>query len=115
VRKSRYFSYTRTVGRKLDEHHANRKLMKYNKETIERAHLNSSLHKAEIMKSEICGCFYCLKTSKPDEILDWIDNDNPNGETALCPNCGIDSLIGSTSGFPVDNKDFLKAMNKFWF
>jgi hypothetical protein len=89
--------------------------MDYKREIIERAHMNSSLHKAEILKSDICGCFYCLRTSKPAEILDWVDTDNPIGATALCPHCGIDSLIGSASGFPVDNKDFLKAMNKFWF
>ena len=89
--------------------------MDYNREVIERAHINSSLHQAEILKSHICGCFYCLRTSKPDEILDWVDTDNSKGATALCPHCGIDSLIGSASGFPVDNKDFLKAMNNFWF
>lgn len=89
--------------------------MDFKKEIIERAHENSSLHKVEILKSNICGCFYCLMTSKSDEIVDWIDTDNPNNATALCPHCGIDSVIGAASGFPVENKDFLKAMNKFWF
>jgi hypothetical protein len=89
--------------------------MDFKREIIEQAHESSSLHKNEILKSEICGCFYCLKISTPDKILEWIDTDNPKSATALCPECNTDALIGSASGFPIDNKDFLKAMNKFWF
>jgi len=40
----------------------------------------------------------------------WTDT----GETAICPRCSIDSVIGDASGLPV-TKEFLKEMNKHWF
>jgi hypothetical protein len=89
--------------------------MNFNENILRQAHKHSSLHKEEILNSDVCGCFYCIKISKPTDIHDWVDTENPDGPTALCPICGIDALIGSASGFPVDNEDFLKAMNNFWF
>jgi len=74
------------------------------------AHEHSSKHRAEVLASEICGCFYCEKTFGAQEISDWIDDE----QTALCPKCGIDSVIGSASGFPI-NKEFLHQMCEYWF
>jgi len=34
--------------------------------------------------------------------------------TALCPRCGIDSVIGSASGYPI-TADFLLMMRKYYF
>ena len=69
----------------------------------------------EILKSEKCGCFYCLQTFSPDEIDDWHGEDHQELEPlALCPECGIDSVIGSGSGFPIE-PSFLKKMHDFWF
>ena len=34
--------------------------------------------------------------------------------TAICPHCGVDSVIGEKSGFPI-TQEFLKAMHKRWF
>jgi hypothetical protein len=45
------------------------------------------------------------------DILEWTDDD----QTALCPNCGIDSVIGDKTDYPVTDLDFLKQMNTFWF
>ncbi|KAB0489149.1 cytoplasmic protein, partial [Pseudomonas vancouverensis] len=36
------------------------------------------------------------------------------GNTALCPKCGIDSVIGSASNAPV-NPEFLLKMYEHWF
>ena len=72
-------------------------------------HEASSMHREQVFKSEICGCFYCLRAFKPDQINEWTDG----GRTALCPECGIDSVIGSES-YPI-TKDFLKAMYERWF
>ena len=35
-------------------------------------------------------------------------------QTALCPKCEIDSVIGSASEFPI-TKDFLERMHAHWF
>ena len=79
------------------------------------AHVHSSSHRNELMTSDVCGCFYCLESYSPTEIVDWIDKDvNGIGRTALCPKCGIDSVMGSASGYPI-TKEFLKKMHEHWF
>ncbi len=56
-----------------------------------------------------------MATYPPSEIEEWIDEDeNEVGQTALCPKCGIDSVIGSKSGVPL-TKEFLECMNQVWF
>jgi acetone carboxylase gamma subunit len=60
--------------------------------------------------------FYCLEIYSPSEINEWIvaDNDCDRYGTAICPYCGIDSVIGESSGYPI-TKDFLTKMNRYWF
>jgi len=90
--------------------------MKINKTILEEAHKYSSKHREEILNSEICGCFYCEAIFNPSEIEEWVDEDKNNiGQTALCLKCGIDSVIGEKSGFPVNEKEFLEEMYKYWF
>jgi hypothetical protein len=74
------------------------------------AHGRSSGHRAEIDGSGVCGCFYCLARFAPAEITEWVDTDT----TALCPRCGIDSVIGSASGYPI-TAEFLARMRAHWF
>ena len=79
-----------------------------------RAHKHSSLNRAELLRSYLCGCFHCLATFTPAAIVEWIDELGGVGDTALCPLCGIDSVIGSSSGFPI-TLEFLNQMHKHWF
>ncbi|MDO4207195.1 MAG: cytoplasmic protein [Lachnospiraceae bacterium] len=87
--------------------------MKYD---LELAHRFSNNHKPELEKDIKCGCFYCLTIFEPSEIEEWIIADNPCDKrgTAICPHCGIDSVIGESSGFPI-TKEFLLKMKKRWF
>ena len=79
------------------------------------AHRHSADHCAEILASERCGCFHCCETYPPARIEEWIDADAQGvGQTALCPVCGVDSVIGSASGFEVSS-EFLQAMHRVWF
>ena len=84
------------------------------------AHRHCSRHREEILASEKCGCFYCLKTFPPDDIKDWIDEPQTTEKnfvisaTALCPHCGIDSVLGSKSGYAI-TEEFLRRMNQYWF
>lgn len=79
-------------------------------EELKSAHKHSSNHRAEILASVRCGCFYCLAIFSPSEISEWIDN----RQTALCPRCPVDSVIGDASGFPI-TKEFLEQMHAHWF
>jgi hypothetical protein len=77
---------------------------------LELAHKLSIHNRQQISQSEACGCFYCLAVFGPSEIEEWVDC----GDTPLCPKCGIDSVLGSASGFPI-NKEFLHKMKVHWF
>lgn len=79
---------------------------------IDAAHKHSIRHRAEVDASTMAGCFYCLAIYPPGEITEWLDE--VTGETALCPRCGIDSVIGDASGYPV-TKAFLTSMRKRCF
>jgi len=76
---------------------------------IIKAHDSASYHRVELEVSTVCGCFYCLRMFPPSEILEWIDGQ----QTAICPFCGIDSVLGDAS-LPI-TEEFLKAMEQHWF
>jgi hypothetical protein len=82
---------------------------------IQAAHRHSIHHRDEITHSNLCGCFYCCATFPPSDVTEWVDEGSDgHGQTALCPKCGIDSVIGDRSGFPL-SRDFLLEMNSYWF
>jgi hypothetical protein len=78
---------------------------------VGQAHSHSSNNRGELTASDKVGCFYCCEIYSPTLIEEWVDDDT----TAMCPKCGIDSVIGDAAGFPVTDKAFLKAMNEAWF
>lgn len=78
--------------------------------TYDPAHQHSIYHRDEIVRSERCGCFYCLRIFPPSEIEEWVDE----GQTALCPYCGIDAVLGSASGIEI-SEDFLSQMRERYF
>lgn len=76
---------------------------------------HSAHQRDEIGISEPCGCFSCLFIFLPLAVSAWADPDKDGrGQTARCPHCGIDSVIGSASVFPIE-PHFLKAMQRYWF
>jgi hypothetical protein len=76
------------------------------------AHKKCRRNRADIERSQKCGCFHCKRIFDADQFanLDWIDA----GQSALCPFCGIDSVIGDHSGFEITS-EFLKQMHEVWF
>jgi hypothetical protein len=79
-------------------------------DAVAEAHAHSIHHRAEIEASGSCGCFYCMRVFGHEHINEWIDD----GETALCPHCGIDSVLGSASGYEI-SAPFLSRMHSAWF
>jgi hypothetical protein len=69
-----------------------------------------------------------LEVFLPSEIVDWIEKkdlplfrdnvlvrlDGKREPSAICPKCGIDSVIGSSSGYPI-TIEFLSRMKERWF
>ena len=54
-----------------------------------------SRHHRERMTPMIpCGCFHCQAVFSADGIRDWIDD----GQTALCPRCGVDAVLPDVTG-----------------
>jgi hypothetical protein len=84
----------------------------YDKTCLKYSHKGCFINRIEIEANLMCGCFYCLTTFSPTEILDWI-KEPLGGETAICPNCGIDSVLSSK--YPITDVVFLKEMNNYWF
>ena len=74
------------------------------------AHEHSSYHRQEILGSKNCFCFYCCKKFKSKKIKEWIDK----GDTAICPFCSVDAVIGDFSFFSFKKK-FIKQMHNYWF
>lgn len=81
---------------------------------LEGLHRRSSRHRPQILGSEMCGCFYCCSTFPSTTIKEWIDDRDGVGQTALCPRCGIDSVL------PLERVDQVSAellgrMHMYWF
>lgn len=79
---------------------------------VQKAHKHCRNNKEEINNSELCACFYCKKLFKPSEVVKWILF--PSENTACCPYCGIDSVLGNACGYDLTPK-FIQQMNEFWF
>lgn len=90
------------------------------------AHTKSTMNRHAIESSDQIGCFCCERIWDPLEfpIKKWID-DNPlssrtphageNGNaTALCPFCGIDSILAKLSVGKI-TVGLLDQMERHWF
>ena len=75
-----------------------------------KAHVHCTRNRDMLEADTECGCFHCLRVYDPAQIQKWIDN----GQTALCPHCGVDSVIGEGAGYPLTDA-FLKGMHVRWF
>ena len=67
-------------------------------------------NRMEISKSSRCGCISCRTIFAATEVVDYIDA----GQTALCPECGIDAVIGDATGVEL-TAELLATMNKKYF
>ena len=80
-----------------------------NDKTLTEAHYHCAYHRTEIEKSQTCACFDCGATFSPTLISAWTDD----GQTALCPHCGMDCVLGEASGYELTPR-FLEQMRERW-
>lgn len=86
--------------------------MKLTKELSDIYHSHTFRNKGEIDQSMYCHCMSCCKSFPSPIVMDFIKDGEE--ETALCPYCGIDAVIGDSSGLEI-NPEILSALNKRWF
>jgi hypothetical protein len=76
---------------------------------LEQLHKKSQRNRAQLAQAAVCGCFYCLSEYPFEQITKWTDN----GQTAICPVCGIDAVIDFSSA--TANQELLRSMHERWF
>lgn len=81
-----------------------------NKEEMKRIHSHTMSNRKEIEASVTCACINCCEIFKASEVEDYLDE----GETALCPVCGIDAVIGDCTGISMD-REILNELSKEFF
>ena len=70
---------------------------------------SSYKNKEILLKSTDCGCFSCVTIFPPSSIKRWIDN----GETAMCPFCGVDAVLGDATESVTLAR--LRELKEYWF
>ena len=76
---------------------------------LNRLHAYCSHNKELIVTSKKCYCFYCKEKFDSTEVSKYIDN----GQTAICPKCGVDTVLpDNIEGI---NDRVIDEMNKYWF
>lgn len=62
-------------------------------EQLLHAHMYSIYNDEPVKKSDMCGCFYCCRVFPASEVDETITEPGNRPDTALCPYCGIDSVL----------------------
>ena len=79
------------------------------------AHWNKE-HKGLLEASHNAGCYYCCTIFSASEIKEWVRSYRKKGEVldcALCPRCGIDSVLPDIK--VILSVELLKEMYMYWF
>ena len=71
---------------------------------------HATRNRATLSNAERAACYYCLAIFSPAEIIDWVDEE----QTALCPRCGIDSVLPDSAGYEFTQEE-LRELRQFWF
>jgi len=85
----------------------------YPESLLRHAHKRTFRNEQTLSASTDAGCFYCCETYPASQVTDWV-SERQGGRTAICPRCGIDSVLGSSAGIPL-TPEFLRAMEQYWF
>ncbi len=72
-------------------------------------HTHTRGNRMELEQSEVCGCLACERIYSPTEVVSF-----SLGDSAQCPHCGINAVVGSASGIPITPAVLARAHAR-WF
>jgi ferredoxin len=87
-------------------------MQKYTKDDWEKVSDFDMHNKNLLNASKWAGCYYCMNVYPVTDVHEFVD---PEEDTALCPKCGVDTVVGDATGYPVTDKKFLRAMHYYGF
>lgn len=80
------------------------------KSKLEEAIKYATSNREKLKVSKNAACYYCMEVYLASEVIEFCDSET----TALCPKCGIDSVLPDDSPYEFKIGD-LKELNHFWF
>lgn len=81
------------------------------KEDLLRAHTYTLDNYPMLFAQQACVCIYCKERFASHAIRDYSYSEKG---TALCPKCGIDSIVGEYAGFELSDA-FIEKMHEYFF
>ena len=84
-------------------------------EELHEIHTHCTANRKEVEASSRCACFYCQEVYCASEVYDFIVEPSLDfKETALCPRCGVDTVIGDATGIPF-YKELMEKLHQHYF
>jgi len=80
---------------------------------LNRIHKSSFGNMENLYKDKHCGCFHCGAMFNSKDIYEWV-HEIGDLRTALCPYCGVDSVISESCGEKITKK-LLAEMHEHYF
>ena len=83
-------------------------------DALKAVYSHSIRNEESILKSDFCGCFHCISIFPVADVKSSAMMVEKDGcKTAICPICGIDSVLGDAS---VEiSAEILEMMNEYYF
>ena len=81
--------------------------------TTHEEHSKSFKNFEAIKRSKKCGCYNCKKIFNATEIDEWVIEKDDGQKTALCPYCGVDSVVQDAN--VQITLELLDKMQEEWF
>jgi len=74
----------------------------------------TAFNRSMLEGADRCGCFHCGEMFSPEDIVDWVVEDDGHEDSAVCPFCGVDAVVVGTATYPLDPRA-LERLRHFWF
>jgi hypothetical protein len=82
---------------------------------LEAAHEHCFGNEVEVCASECACCIACAIAFPAKLVRETAPQRGSDGPTVFCPVCAFDTVVGDRSGYPVDDPEFITAMNRKYF
>jgi hypothetical protein len=77
-------------------------MTQFHENVLRHAQRHLLANREEIAASKVCGCVDCQAMFAPSAVERWVAE--YGGETAICPKCGGDCVLGDASGYPAGDR-----------